>query len=95
MRRGISIRKRSRPNGFAFGGHIYRRQIDSSGDWRLAVVDASAEEAIREGAFIDSEALDAAARKFAPAISLKPYDIYATALGRPGALVFRVVCGDV
>jgi hypothetical protein len=84
---------------FAFGGHVYRRQINSFGDRRLAIADASRDPAIRESAFLDGEAIDAAAEKLlpacAPAISLKPYDIYATAPDRSEAPVFRVICGDV
>ena len=53
---------------FAFGGHIYQRQINSSGDRRLAIADGSADPASREGAFLDSEAIDAAARQIAPAL---------------------------
>ncbi|HEX8827518.1 MAG TPA: PepSY domain-containing protein, partial [Xanthobacteraceae bacterium] len=59
---------------FAFGGHIYRRQIYASGDQRLAIAEASAEEAI---AFLDGEAIDAAARQLTPgcarAISVGQY----------------------
>jgi hypothetical protein len=84
---------------FAFGGHIYRWQINWSAARRLTIADASAEEAIREGALLDGGAIDAAARRLAPAcapaISLKQYDIYATALDRSEARVFRVICGDV
>jgi hypothetical protein len=84
---------------FAFGGHIYRRQIDSFGTRRLAIADASAEEAIRERAFLDSGAIDAAVRQIAPAcapaVSVRQYGIYATALHRSEARDFRVVCGDI
>jgi hypothetical protein len=84
---------------FAFGGRIYRRQINASGDRRLAIADTSAEEAIRESAFLDGGAIDEAARRFAPrcapAVSVKHYDIYATAPNRSEPQVFRVVCGDV
>jgi hypothetical protein len=84
---------------FAFGGHIYRRQINSFGDRRLAIADTSAEPAIRARALLDSEAIDAAARQLAPscapAISVERYDIYATALNRSEEQVFRVICGDV
>ena len=59
---------------FAFGGHIYRRQIDSFGARRLVIADASAEEAIRQRALLDSTTIDAAARQLAsgcaPAVSV-------------------------
>jgi hypothetical protein len=77
---------------FGFGGHIYRRQINSSGDRRLAVADTSAEPAIRARALLDVGAARQAAR---PPFSLSQYDIYATAPNRSEARVFRVVCGDV
>jgi hypothetical protein len=84
---------------FAFGGHIYRRQINPSGARRLAIADASADPAIRQRAFLDGEAIDAAARRLAPAcapaVSVKRYDIYATSLGQSEARIFRVICGDV
>ncbi|MGB8631882.1 MAG: hypothetical protein WCD69_21315 [Xanthobacteraceae bacterium] len=84
---------------FAFGGNIYRRQINSSGARRLAIANASTDPAIRAGAFLDSEAIDAASRRLAPAcapaVSVKQYDIYATALDQSKARVFRVICGDV
>jgi hypothetical protein len=84
---------------FAFGGHIYQREISSSGDWWLAIAETSAAPAIRTGALLGSEAIDAATRQLAPgcgpAISLGGYDIYATAPNRSEARVFRVICGDV
>jgi hypothetical protein len=47
----------------------------------------------------DSGTIDSAVRRLAPAcapaISPKPYDIYATAPDRSEAPVFRVICGDV
>jgi hypothetical protein len=77
---------------FAFGGHIYRGQINASGDRRLAIADTSAEEAIRESAFLGSGAIDEAAWRLAPscapAVSVKHYDKYATAPHRSQASVF-------
>jgi hypothetical protein len=84
---------------FAFGGHIYRRQINSSGDQQLAIANASADRAIREVAFLDSGTIDAAARQLAsvcaPAVSVHQYDKYATAPNRSEELIFRVICGNV
>jgi hypothetical protein len=84
---------------FAFGGHIYRRQIDATSDRRLAIAGESAEQAIRQPAFLNDEAIGAAARQLAPgcapATSFERYDIYATALIRSGERVFHVICGDV
>jgi hypothetical protein len=84
---------------FAFGGNIYRRQINSSDAWRLAIAAASVDPPIRQRAFLDGETIDAAARRLAPAcapaVSVKQYDIYATELDRSEARVFRVICGDV
>jgi hypothetical protein len=84
---------------FAFGGHIYRRQINPSGDRRLAIADGPAEPAIRAGALLDSEAIDAVAWQLAPgctpAVSVKHYDIYATAPNQSEEPIFRVICGDV
>jgi hypothetical protein len=84
---------------FAIGGHIYQLEMRSSGDRRLAIADTSEAPAIRTGALLGSEAIDAATRHLAlgcgPAISLGGYDIYATAPHRSKARVFRVICGDV
>jgi hypothetical protein len=82
---------------FAFGDHIYRRQIYASGDQRLAVAEASAQRAIRARAFLDGDAIDAAARQLAPACApaVLVNDIYATAPNRSEARVLRVICGDV
>ena len=83
---------------FAFGGHIYRRQIRMRGDQRLAIAEASSTQ-IPERALLDSEVVDTAARQLAlgcaPAVSVKQYGIYATALDRSEEWVFRVICGDV
>jgi hypothetical protein len=79
--------------------HIYRRQIYASGDQRLAIADTSAASAIRAGALLDSEAIDAATRQLdpscEPAVFVKQYDIYATAPNGSGTRVFRITCGDV
>jgi hypothetical protein len=84
---------------FAFGGHIYRQQINSSGDRHLAMADAFAEPAIREGAFLDRGMVDAAARQLAPGCApadfAKHYGIYATTPDRSEARVFRLLCGDI
>ena len=40
---------------FAFGGHIYRRQIRMRGDQRLAIAEASAGPAIPEALFSTAE----------------------------------------
>jgi hypothetical protein len=84
---------------FAFGGHICRRQMDLSGDRRLAIAGASADTVIRQRAFLESGEIDAAARHLAPGCaqgdSVEEYGIYATALDRSAPRVFRVICVDV
>jgi hypothetical protein len=83
---------------FAFGGDIYGRQIYASGDQRLALEEASAE-AIRQPAYLERGAIDAAARRLAlgcaPGDSIEEYGIYATAIDRSEEQIFRVIRGDV
>jgi len=83
-----------RPKWFAFGGHIYRRQLYAHGDQRLAIAEALAEPGIPERALLDSGVIDAASRQLAPgceAISIDQYGIYATAPNRSEERAFRVI----
>jgi len=84
---------------FAFGGHIYRRQIYASGGQWLALAETSVEEAIRHRAFPDSGVVDAATRQLAPgcalADSVEEYGIYATAPNQSERQFFRAICGGV
>jgi hypothetical protein len=63
-----------------------------AGDRRPTIGDTTGDPVIREGALVDGKAIDAADRGL---VSVKRYDIYATALDRSEARVFRVICGAV
>ena len=75
-----------------FWRRIYRRQIYSWDDQRLAIAEASGDPVIRERAFLEGGAIDTAARQLAPgcapAVSIEQYGKYATAPNRSEERVF-------
>jgi hypothetical protein len=82
---------------FAFGGHIYRRQIHRLDQW-LTIADAFASrESTGEHALLDSEVINATARRLAPscapAVAIGNDDAYAPASILPDTRVFRLLCG--
>jgi hypothetical protein len=84
---------------FAFGGHIYRRQIHRHGDQWLAIADATADPAAGlERALLDSGVINATARRLAPsctaAVTIGKDDAYSPAPTLPETRVVRLICGD-
>jgi hypothetical protein len=84
---------------FAFGGHIYRRQISVHRDQSLAIAEASADQAATpKGNLIDSGIINATARQLAPscapAVTIEQGDAYAPVPILPGQRVFRLICRE-
>jgi hypothetical protein len=85
---------------FAFGGHIYRRQIRRHGDQSLAIADAFASPASTgEPDLLDSGVINATARRLAanctPAVAIGNDDPYAPTPILSETRVSRLICGNV
>jgi hypothetical protein len=77
---------------FAFGGHVYRRQIRAHDDQWLAVADAPTDPPAPQQAVLDPEAINSAARLLAPGCAAAiPIGRDQTDAATP---IYRVICAD-